>query len=708
MRRAQGLPPAEDGEDDGAAEDPGPTGPPPEPVPSSTTERRLEDLRFGHFWSAFADGARCTVRMHHERLWYEEGSTLYDEAAARPGTNFTYAPASGFLVQVFSDGVVHQTWPPQVRSAAVTMQRASSSSVPAPGGPGDVEVARTVTPLGVVTRELLSGRHEIYHPDGTRVFRNPPLTELQSRQERVRSRGASVEADFLQDLLAAYTKLQTWQSSGKPPPQHVKAEGLPGHWVVTRPDGRVFGRAPAPPKLELKLRRETEEGEGEAGGGDEEETATVADGEVAEQEGQRDPAQALKELLEGRWVDNGAVIEYEIDPISVSVHVDPHTGQQVATSGDGLMIVEDAEVSSWVAVLADGTRISSKAQSQGAEEDRRIDIEHGQLASITCLLKGDNGSLRADIDIKCGDGAELQVTPQRLASATEFCPADPKGGEGRFSSNAAVLLRTRDGAAVLSKGAGEVRLATRSDAAGPTGELRMGAYEVQLDGDRLCMQDADGNHIEVSGDQTVSCKAVEAAAQGRFCPPPRCKEPGRAYGRPDAISLSPPPEAPPPRLLVVYGDGEAEELLPAANARQILELAKQDPNTFLTEGEPMGSPMDRCKCHTIYRTACPDPPAPPTTSFVLPPTVAGFRGAAPSRSPQRSFTELRQLVEYPTIDEQERHAFLAACARFDAREEAHCAEHAAYGEGLRAGAVGSSVSRKASVLQEAAPAEGGA
>merc|ERR1719433_1114408 len=28
----------------------------------------------------------------------------------------------------------------------------------------------------------------------------------------------------------------------EPPTEHVKSVGLPGHWVVVRPDGRMFGR----------------------------------------------------------------------------------------------------------------------------------------------------------------------------------------------------------------------------------------------------------------------------------------------------------------------------------------------------------------------------------------------------------------------------------------------------------------------------------
>jgi len=313
----------------------------------------------------------------------------------------------------------------------------------------------------------------------------------------------------------------------------------------------------------------------------------------------------------------------------------------------------------------------------------------------------------AQLAITCADGASLRVTPQTLFRARLF-PTD--GSAESASSNASVLLRRPEGTLLLSKGSGEVVVLGRPDveALGEQGALDAaeglaGAYWALLDGDKICMRDAEGTEVEVGGDRTVRCKVP--GTDPETCRTPRCRVPATAYGCPEVASLPQPEGIMQPRLLVVYGDGEAEELLSVSVARGLLRRAGGDPCAMVAPGEPMGSPMDRCKCHTIYRTVVADPAKVPMEPLELPPTVAGPSDfAASGAGTQRTYTEFRQLIEYPAIGRQERAAFLDARARFDAREAAHRAEHAAYGEGLRAHRP----TKQAQEAKEVMPAEGGA
>ena len=57
---------------------------------------------------------------------------------------------------------------------------------------------------------------------------------------------------------------------------------------------------------------------------------------------------------------------------------------------------------------------------------------------------------------------------------------------------------------------------------------------------------------------------------------PRCKQPFRPFKHPDASFLPLPSEAPKPRLFVVYGDGEAEELLLRSDFEEAMRLARKE------------------------------------------------------------------------------------------------------------------------------------
>ncbi|CAE8677323.1 unnamed protein product, partial [Polarella glacialis] len=137
--------------------------------------------------------------------------------------------------------------------------------------------------------------------------------------------------------------------------------------------------------------------------------------------------------------------------------------------------------------------------------------------------------------------------------------------------------------------------------------------------------------------------------------------------------------APPPRLFVVFGDGEAEELLFSRDAQEALRLAQKDPDSIVYEGERLSWPMDGCLCHTMHRIAPMDPVHVRLRPLELPPCIAGF--VVPAEE-ERTFTEFRQFTEYPAISEEHRRGFHQALATFAAQEADQKARHEAFGQGM--------------------------
>ncbi|CAE8629439.1 unnamed protein product, partial [Polarella glacialis] len=117
----------------------------------------------------------------------------------------------------------------------------------APGCVEDVEVTRTITPFGSLIRRLFSGRMEVCHSDGTTATRNPTAGELERQIEALRCQppvGGSAAMQL--ELLGRFLKVSQEQPAERmrvEPSSREKAMGIPGHWVVVRPDGGMFGRA---------------------------------------------------------------------------------------------------------------------------------------------------------------------------------------------------------------------------------------------------------------------------------------------------------------------------------------------------------------------------------------------------------------------------------------------------------------------------------
>merc|ERR1719272_2773247 len=182
------------------------------------------------------------------------------------------------------------------------------------------------------------------------------------------------------------------------------------------------------------------------------------------------------------------------------------------------------------------------------------------------------------------------------------------------------------------------------------------------------LADEDGNLFEVHGDQSVDARL--AVSMGDQVDSPRCTKPGVPFRHPHAAFLPLPEDAPEPRLFVVYGDGEAEELLLTRDAQEAIRLAKLNPECVVVEGEQLGPPMESCSCHTIFRAASSDQVSVPPLPITMPPSVAGFHPgtAAFAPAPGSNYTEFRQFTEYPPIPEDQLARFKEVLELYHARE----------------------------------------
>jgi len=603
----------------------------------------------GNFWLSLPGGARCTVRMHHERL------PIADAAAAASnrgstlpfGTILTYSMSTGQVVRVFSDGTVrlscpiklgqggaaHDAAPPAASACVGAGVAAQNGGAAVPGGPEDVELWRTITPIGSLTRRLLSGRVEVLHADGTCASRDPTLEELQERLQSLKSElkgSGKHHVEFVERLCRA---LEARADEA--------VAGAPGHWVVTRPDGAVFGRAPAPPH------RDTGDAPAEEG----------ADAPPAT------PKPSLLEQLGGVLVEGGTMIEYPMPSVSSWLQEDLQTQHKTRSNAVGLACFEDPHSLQKVCVHADGTRFVWTARGSGYD----LSIAKEPLPLVTC-----DAETGVRVMVECADGAVIEAVPQALARGGALQPTDPE--QPHFlerSTHARVVLKCRGGASVVSTGTGEVQLLTRT-----VGE------ELQPDGlcymafcheDSLRLDDS-GVIYELRGDQTVNLPSEDEGLRS-----PRCLVSEKASMALGAERHVVPEKPPTPRLFVVYGDGEAEELLASEAAGGLLEAAEADPLASVMEEtlEPKAdgeAGLVGCTSHTIFRKKFPDTPVtPPEASIALPEgldlagsvySMATSSHQASLPVPPPSYIEFRQLVQYPAIDEETREMFRGTLAQY--------------------------------------------
>eukprot|EP00435_Cladocopium_sp_Y103_P006468 s3885_g2.t1 len=101
-----------------------------------------------------------------------------------------------------------------------------------PGCPEDYEVSRSIFG-GALIKQLISGRIEIFHPDGTVTLRNPTEEELQRRLEVGQQSSSqqclcdeAITEDLLRRMLLVYKDTFTEDAVSS-----SATLGRPGHWV---------------------------------------------------------------------------------------------------------------------------------------------------------------------------------------------------------------------------------------------------------------------------------------------------------------------------------------------------------------------------------------------------------------------------------------------------------------------------------------------
>jgi len=278
-----------------------------------------------------------------------------------------------------------------------------------------------------------------------------------------------------------------------------------------------------------------------------------------------------------------------------------------------------------------------------------------------------------------------------------------------------VVLRRPEGAILVSRGSGSL-IFLKSSEAESIGERLFEdlslidssniGYRINLEENRLLYSDEKGFRVEVSGQSEVS---LSVPGMPLTAEAPACIEPMKGYCLQEARALPPPETYRPARLFVIYNNGEAEELLQEQVVRDCLKRAEEDPANSVFRGQAMGSPMDCCKCHSIYRIVSVSSSSDKfshETAELIPPTLSGTAGFHPDGE-RKEYTRFRQFIEYPQSSAKDKRLFTSAYEKFIAEEAAHREMYQNYGQGLLRSKMPLR-SSPSEVDRNIAPAEGGA
>jgi hypothetical protein len=573
-------------------------------------KRFLHTQTFGVFWLRFPDGGRVSVSMDHFRQVRDD-----DEVLGDLGVRFSYITTTGRQVLVLSDGSVVQT-----DGAAPISEDGALFGQPVPGGRDDIELSRTVTQGGAVTRVLISGRREIFHHDGTYCWRNPLVEELAKRVETAQG-GIRERLEQIQ---------KKYSAPKKKPTKEELVRGLPGHWIVVHRSGRRTGRMDP---LDV--------------------------GDAAEQ---------WKKWLTDVSVLQDGVWEYDLPAASAQHFTNPHTGQQVFTSEYSVQYTEEETKEQHVALFGDATKIVWRKTEEGMD----ISVESPDRLPVMVRREVDAYVPKAKLKIFCPAGVVLEVIPQEMNEKGELIPADIRAPD-KVVFNAAVLVRHPDGHLVKSVGTGAVDVFPRSEVRRKGGEreaLRSvekdGIYTAKCFEDLLVTIDTEGNNFDITSSTADAKLAVSISGEDALASP-RCERSHTPYFHPDVSFLPLPQNFPEPRLLVVHGDGRAEELVSYDRAQDILNSASAEPRNHVevTELQP---PSRGLRVHTLYMPS----EETPRPSFAEDKT----------RPSQNGSTQVRHLEEFPPVTSDVWAEFREAYDRYRTWSADHADAHAKMGQEL--------------------------
>uniref|UniRef100_A0A0G4FL63 Uncharacterized protein n=1 Tax=Chromera velia CCMP2878 TaxID=1169474 RepID=A0A0G4FL63_9ALVE len=436
-------------------------------------------------------------------------------------------------------------------------------------------------------------------------------------------------------------------------------QGIPGQWLVTKVDGTRVARLSVDcdmsvPIVDLTPPVAEVEDSGGKGKKDKDKKAAEEEDEKAALPPPR-PAVSLQEFFGATLLADGT-LEYELPPASSASYRDPDQWQKTAVCETGAVVVEaDEEALEEVktALFPDGSRISSARTRKTAKRKEgpwryRVEKPGGPfVSSIITIPAGEAGQAGAEtvrMLVESPDGSHLEVFRERAAVKVQvfdpnsFTPrkemklffrnavcqlVHPQGPVIRIHPNGQVLVAGPD------RDAGE-RLRVRelmSDSAKP----RIESFSKENDGlwigdcwkNALGTFDSDRSSYALRGDGQVDL-VLGVAVSLEAPPSPRCAVPRFPYRHADAKFLPLPEMAPEPRLFVLYGDsGEAEEIITAGRAAELLTQARNAERTTVQDPKPLEHPFEGCTSHAILHSSSSAVPALPLPPLPVPPVAAG-------------------------------------------------------------------------------------
>ncbi|CEM12924.1 unnamed protein product [Vitrella brassicaformis CCMP3155] len=561
----------------------------------------------------------------------------------------------------------------------------------------DEEVGRRVLGSGVVVRELMSGRLETLCPDGTLASRNPTRAELTSRRsaappstlplfDALISLLDTRACDTLEGMGEVDTEKNIWRAHEdmREDPWGLGRveQGVPGHWLVCRPDARRFGRFHPD---QTSLQGPAAESEGEE----------AAEGQAAETQGEAEQPVYHPQVFFGAVLVEGGWLEYPLGELSIAIQRDPHTHDKVVLAETEVAIVQSPPTDGKderVALFGDGTRIvtsspipqhpPTSAAAWRLPDNTTITVEKEGYAK-TVLKRtypsgaaGDAGALTTEARVICPDKTQLQVVREIIAERVEnFDPNNALLSSARptlrlVPKSARACLRRPDGTLVRSNGCGNVRVAWQGEGTTEGESDPIGLYVAHCDENLVRIEDAERNKFTLIGDGSSNVELAVAISGEPSSP--RCRVPNTPYCHPDRTFLPLPPEAPRPRLFVVYGQtGEADELLHEKEAGNVLQKAADNPEMIVPPARDLDAPFEGCRLHTIYHYACAKGPRQPMQPLKLPPVVAGVDEQTDDHNNANGKDALvmRHLLEYQELSEDQWAAFTKALQTYAAWEQ---------------------------------------
>eukprot|EP00405_Crypthecodinium_cohnii_P035490 CAMPEP_0206534150 /NCGR_PEP_ID=MMETSP0325_2-20121206/5378_1 /ASSEMBLY_ACC=CAM_ASM_000347 /TAXON_ID=2866 /ORGANISM="Crypthecodinium cohnii, Strain Seligo" /LENGTH=1228 /DNA_ID=CAMNT_0054030907 /DNA_START=117 /DNA_END=3803 /DNA_ORIENTATION=+ len=446
-----------------------------------------------------------------------------------------------------------------------------------------------------------------------------------------------------------------------PPTEKQKLDGLPGHWVVIKPNGQAYGRVDAslaepapveapssPTTAAAAAEAETQGGEGEGGGEAKVEEAAV-------------PPPPLQELLNGTLIEDGKTLEYEIGLVPAAMQEGLHTRHRTYTNALGLTIYEDAAETQKISLHTDGTQLTRNV----AEETGYVyvDVWKECYAHVRCQLAptGERKTL-----VHCSDGCVIEVTPEN--------------GVGEEGSRVHTLLKDRHGLTIKALPDGVVEVLSKEGSTEADEHYTALLPEGKLVLKNIELDEGTEGEFALTADQQLIIPSPPEFVGLEMPKSPRCATGGVGHGIPD-LKIAPAKDVPPPRLFVIYGNGEAEELLEKKDVEPLLEEARaqgEEGSDALRLVE--GPPLTGCSSYTIFRQRQPDTCVVPSVPTVAIPenldslswSCYGPWEAASQASLRKvvlpPVVTWRHFVEHPTLSEEVREKFRGSLAQYRAWE----------------------------------------